>query len=69
MAPQRIDIMSPGNEPTDEELALVMREARDEAERRRELAQQWLHRAIREAVKVSLETRRARLAKRPLLST
>jgi hypothetical protein len=42
--------MAPDTEPTDEELALVMREARDEALRRKKESDAWLAREIERAV-------------------
>jgi hypothetical protein len=49
MKPQR-DLMAPDTEPTDEELAIVMRAARDEAVRRKRESQESLKRQIAEAV-------------------
>ena len=65
MQAPRTDIMAPDNEPTDEELALVMREARDEAVRRRDLAAVALKNQIRAAVDERLALWRERLAKAP----
>ncbi|OGQ16988.1 MAG: hypothetical protein A2138_05645 [Deltaproteobacteria bacterium RBG_16_71_12] len=64
MQAPRTDIMAPDNEPTDEELALVMREARDEAVRRRDLAAVALKNQIRAAVNERLAARRARSTRR-----
>ena len=41
--------MAPDTEPTDEELALVMREARDLAVERRAAADAWVAARLREA--------------------
>jgi len=41
--------MAPDTEPTDEELALVMREARDVAIQRRAKADDWIAAKLREA--------------------
>jgi hypothetical protein len=43
------DLMAPDTEPTDEELALVMREARDLAIKRRATADAWVAARLREA--------------------
>ena len=43
------DLMAPDTEPTDEELALVMREARDLAIQRRATADAWVAARLREA--------------------
>ena len=50
----RKDIMAPDNEPTDEELAVVMREARDVARQRRAQAMERLHQQVEEAVREAL---------------
>ena len=41
--------MAPDTEPTDEELAIVMREARELAVERRKIVDEWLAARIREA--------------------
>jgi len=46
---QSRDLMAPDTEPTDEELALVMREARDLAVQRRALADAWVAARLKEA--------------------
>ena len=43
------DLMAPDTEPTDEELAAVMREARDLAIQRRALAAAWIAERLEEA--------------------
>ena len=43
------DLMAPDTEPTDEELALVMREARDLAVQRRATADAWVTARLKEA--------------------
>jgi len=43
------DLMAPDTEPTDEELALVMREARDLAVQRRATADAWVAARLKEA--------------------
>jgi hypothetical protein len=43
------DLMAPDTEPTDEELALVMREARDLAVERRAKADAWIAAKLKEA--------------------
>lgn len=43
------DLMAPDAEPTDEELALVMREARDLAVQRRAVADAWIAARLKEA--------------------
>jgi len=43
------DLMAPETEPTDEELALVMREARDLAVQRRATADAWVAARLKEA--------------------
>ena len=47
------DLMAPDTEPTDEELALVMRAARDVAIRRWQLAEEAFRRQIEEAIRVA----------------
>lgn len=48
-AAQPRDLMAPDTEPTDEELALVMREARDLAVQRRAKADAWIAAKLKEA--------------------
>ncbi len=48
-AGQPRDLMAPDTEPTDEELALVMREARDLAVQRRAKADAWIAAKLKEA--------------------
>jgi hypothetical protein len=43
------DLMAPDTEPTDEELALVMWEARDLAVQRRAIADAWVAARLKEA--------------------
>jgi hypothetical protein len=43
------DLMAPDTEPTDEELALVMREAREVAVQRRAKADAWIAARLKEA--------------------
>lgn len=43
------DLMAPDTEPTDEELAVVMREARDLAVQRRATADAWVAARLKEA--------------------
>ena len=43
------DLMAPDTDPTDEELALVMREARDLAVERRAKADAWIAAKLKEA--------------------
>ncbi|MEO6602004.1 MAG: hypothetical protein ABIQ16_19145 [Polyangiaceae bacterium] len=47
------DIMSPDTEPTDEELALVMRAARDAAVQRRVKADAWIAARLTEASRLA----------------
>lgn len=67
MTDTKRDVMAPENEPTDEELAIVMREARDEAVRRHALAEKALRDDIDRKIEEGLamrELRRLRLANR-----
>lgn len=48
-AGQPRDLMAPDTEPTDEELALVMREARELAVARRAKADAWIATKLKEA--------------------
>ncbi len=54
------DLMAPDTEPTDEELALVMREAREAAIRRRARADAWIAARLEEATRFAREHTRAR---------
>jgi hypothetical protein len=54
------DLMAPDTEPTDEELALVMREAREAAVRRRAIADAWIAARLEEARRFGRENSRAR---------
>jgi hypothetical protein len=47
------DLMAPDTEPTDEELAIVMRAARDEAVRRKKESDDSLRRQIADAVRAA----------------
>ena len=47
------DLMAPDTEPTDEELALVMRAARDEAVRRKKASDESLRCQVEEAVRAA----------------
>jgi hypothetical protein len=47
------DLMHPDTEPTDEELALVMREAREEAMRKKKTSDDKLRERIRAAVEAA----------------
>lgn len=49
------NVMAPQNEPTDEELALVMREAREVAVRRSALADAWITSRLEEATQFAKE--------------
>jgi hypothetical protein len=49
------DLMAPDTEPTDEELALVMREARDRAVERRARGDAWIAARLEEAAKFARE--------------
>jgi hypothetical protein len=52
--------MAPDTEPTDEELALVMREARDLAVERRALRDAWIAARLEEATRYAREHARPR---------
>ena len=54
------DLMAPDTEPTDEELALVMREARDLAIERRAKADAWIAARLQEAAQFARENTRPR---------
>jgi hypothetical protein len=49
MDPMPRDLMAPDTEPTDEELALVMREARELAVQRRATSDAWVAARLKEA--------------------
>lgn len=49
------DLMAPDTEPTDEELALVMREAREVAVQRRAKADAWIAARLEEAAQFARE--------------
>jgi hypothetical protein len=49
------DLMAPDTEPTDEELALVMRAARDRAMARRAIADAWIAARLVEAAQYARE--------------
>ena len=49
------DVMAPQNEPTDEELAVVMREAKEVAVQRRSRADAWIALRLEEATQFALE--------------
>lgn len=54
-------LMAPDTEPTDEELAVVMREARDSAVQRRATADAWVAARLKEAAifaRANTQTRR-----------
>lgn len=53
MSTAQRDLMAPDTEPTDEELALVMREARDEVVRRNRQADEKLRLQIEDAIRVA----------------
>jgi hypothetical protein len=48
------DLMAPDTEPTDEELAVVMREARDLAAQRRAIADAWMREQYEKALREAL---------------
>jgi hypothetical protein len=54
------DLMAPDTEPTDEELALVMREAREVATQRRAKADAWIATRLDEAARFAREQARQR---------
>jgi hypothetical protein len=54
------DLMAPDTEPTDEELALVMREAREAALARRARADAWIAARLKEAAEFACENARPR---------
>jgi len=57
-AMKRRDLMAPDTEPTDEELALVMREAREAAVRRRAIADAWIAARLKEAAEFARKNTR-----------
>jgi len=59
------DLMAPDTEPTDEELALVMREARDLAIERRAKADAWIAARLQEAARFARESTRAGRGREP----
>ncbi|HEY2408593.1 MAG TPA: hypothetical protein VGI10_21450 [Polyangiaceae bacterium] len=54
------DLMAPDTDPTDEELALVMREAREVAVQRRAQVDAWIAARLAEAARFASENTRAR---------
>lgn len=54
------DLMAPDTEPTDEELEIVMREARDAAVQRRGLRDAWIAARLEEAARYAQEHGRPR---------
>ena len=52
--------MAPDTEPTDEELGLVMREARDLAVERRKISDAWVAARLEEAARYASEHQRPR---------
>ena len=63
VAAQPRDLMAPDTEPTDEELALVMREARDLAVERRAKADAWVAAKLEEATVFGQQHTRPHVAK------
>jgi len=59
------DLMAPDTEPTDEELALVMREARELAVQRRAKSDAWIAARLEEAARFARENTRARRSDPP----
>ena len=53
------DLMAPDTEPTDEELALVMREAKELAVARRAKSDAWIAAQLEEATRYARENTRA----------
>jgi hypothetical protein len=51
------DLMAPDTEPTDEELAVVMRAARDLAIQRRAISDAWIAARLEEATRIAREQR------------
>jgi hypothetical protein len=60
MALEPRDLMAPDTEPTEEELAVVMRGARDLAMQRRAVADAWVAARLKEASIFGRENTRAR---------
>jgi hypothetical protein len=58
--PKPRDLMAPDAEPTDEELALVMREARDLAIERGKVSDAWVAARLEEAARYAREHARPR---------
>jgi hypothetical protein len=54
MAETRRDLMAPDSEPTDEELAIVMREALELAMVRKAASDEWMRKKLAEAVREAL---------------
>jgi hypothetical protein len=52
------DLMAPDTEPTDEELAVVMREARELAVQRRAKSDAWVAERLKEAAQFARESAR-----------
>jgi len=59
------DLMAPDTEPTDEELAVVMREALARAMERRALADAWIAARLEEATRFAEEHARPRAQRGP----
>jgi nitrogen fixation protein FixH len=59
------DLMAPDTEPTDEELALVMREARELAVQERAKSDAWIAARLEEAARYARENTRARQSDPP----
>lgn len=59
------DLMAPDTEPTDEELAVVMREARDNAVQRHARAAAWIAERLEEAARFARENGRPRKPDEP----
>lgn len=57
--PPRRNPMTADTEPTDEELAIVMREARELAMQRKAESDEWLRQQIMQAVRAARERTRA----------
>lgn len=51
------DLMAPDTDPTDEELAMVMNEARDLAIKRRAISDAWIAERLAEATRFAREQR------------
>jgi len=59
------DLMAPDTDPTDEELALVMREARDLAVQRRAKSDAWVAARLKEASLFAEANSQARRTSKP----